>query len=1073
MKIQLLREKSVYPAALMVACLGVFLSWMLFHILELQGQENRLKNFEWFAKERMDTIQKGLHDMVHLLEDIRSFYAGSKFVDQEEFRAFTNPMLHRQQGIQALAWVPKISKDQQVQFPVHYVEPLVGNEHILGVDLSLDSEHFSVMQQAQDSGKPVVCEKVTLLRKKDTQFSLFMFYPVYHNGKETETVEQRREQLQGFIAGVFRMEDMIDGFLRGLVPRGVHFTLHNELESGNNFFYVHSSRKSPNKIIIDNGVLKHTNNGLFYTKSFQVASGKWLFEAVPAQIFYKNNIHLHPWIVFGICLLLSTILTIHLIRIKINLIERHQNALKLSDAREYTESLLTSMKDTLLVVSPKGVIQKVNRVETLGYSKEEMIGLPIDHFFVEGEGETLFDETKLESLGQSGLINNTRATMMTKGGHGIPVMVSGSVLRDSEGIVTATILVAKEISDYLKTQSKLRDKEAQLLAADMANRTKSDFLATISHEIRTPMNAIMGLSDLALQQNVDFKVQDYLTKIGNASHSLLRLIDNILDFSKMDAGKLLLEPVDFYLSDLFDHLSGLLENQAEIKQIELILEICDSCPNALKGDSGRVEQILVNLMGNAIKFTETGKISVKANMVETVSDQVIIEFSVKDSGIGITEEQKKTLFDPFVQADGSVTRQYGGTGLGLSICKQLTDKMGGRIWAENNPDGGTLFCFTIPFEKRPELETMEKVKKAPEIVDPSKVAEIIGGARVLVVEDNAINLQVAGEILEGVALVVEIAKNGLEAVQMVNESTYDLVLMDIQMPKMDGYTATRHIRSQPKYAHLPIVAMTAHAMKSDREKCLTVGMNDHLSKPINRKQFYKILIKWIIPREGLGVHVVPNVIHGKVLSIPEKIEGIDVSVLMERLGDNQRLFWSLLREFERDFAQSGEQIQIRMQGQRDNDLESARELIHTIKGMAGNLSAMALFDTALQLEKSIHENRKSEWPTLFNCFNNALHTVLKSIRTLPSTEKLEPVGTLMMVDLVHFKPLFIELVELVESSNMKALGLMDRITPLLNGTMVHKEMQELLDSLDRIDFDRALVSLSAIGQMLGLTEGKS
>jgi two-component system sensor histidine kinase/response regulator len=563
--------------------------------------------------------------------------------------------------------------------------------------------------------------------------------------------------------------------------------------------------------------------------------------------------------------------------------------------------------------------------------------------------------------------------------------------------VLREVLVNAFVSDYYGKRgvmtwftdvTELRDNARDLaLARDIAEdsaKAKSEFLANMSHEIRTPMNAIVGLTQLTLQTSGLTDTQrDYLDMIQGAARSLLGIINDILDFSKIEAGKLSMENVGFQLEDVIDGAVNLSAVRANEKNLELILEIAPSVPTSLVGDPMRLGQVLNNLMSNAVKFTEKGRVSVKISTVQESPREAILKFTVQDTGIGLTPEQISKLFTAFNQADSSVTRRFGGTGLGLAISKRLVEMMGGSIWCEGAPGQGSSFSFTglfgvadsgrryasrqedfgdvtalaaddyqpalvvlsreletlglnvlscaggeealsilkeraagakpvdiafldwkmpvldgiqtaerikkeLPPERQPliviitandrnEVQTLaegagvravlskpimvsgllnvlndilptspRRLKKAKkrEDMDASSLAHL-KGAKILLAEDNEVNQLVAKRLLKNAGFEVDIANNGLEAFDKVRANKYDLVLMDIQMPEMDGLTSTRAIRALPGYADLPIVAMTAHAMSGDRDLSISAGMNDHITKPINLSDLFAALNKWI------------------------------------------------------------------------------------------------------------------------------------------------------------------------------------------------------------------------------------
>ena len=400
-----------------------------------------------------------------------------------------------------------------------------------------------------------------------------------------------------------------------------------------------------------------------------------------------------------------------------------------------------------------------------------------------------------------------------------------------------------------------------------ASHAKSEFLANMSHEIRTPMNAIIGMAGLARQTKSIAKIEEYLDIIGSSSYALLRIINDILDFSKIEAGRLTFESVPFELPEVFAYIKGLFATQTAEKNIALKLNIVEYCPCVLIGDPLRLKQVLMNLVSNAVKFTETGVINVNTHILDKTTDQVRFEFSVSDNGIGMTEKQAAKLFVAFSQADTSTTRKYGGTGLGLSICKSLVEKMGGDIWVNSEVGQGSTFYFTATFVcQTASLASNCKAQQySEEVATKAECIKKIGGARVLLVEDNVINQKVANGILEHVGIKPDIANNGVEALQKLEKQRYDLVLMDIQMPKLDGYSATIWIRKNALLKKLPIIAMTAHSFASDKEKCFSAGMNDHLSKPIDHNLLYVMLMKWISPRKN-------NPDNNQILAKPDVVE---------------------------------------------------------------------------------------------------------------------------------------------------------------------------------------------------------
>ncbi|GAB0057628.1 Sensor histidine kinase RcsC [Candidatus Magnetaquicoccaceae bacterium FCR-1] len=613
--------------------------------------------------------------------------------------------------------------------------------------------------------------------------------------------------------------------------------------------------------------------------------------------------------------------------------------------------------------------------------------------------------------------------------------------------------------------------------AEEGTRAKSAFLANMSHEIRTPLHAILGLGHLLERTVLSDQQRDYLRKIRFSSQSLLNIIDDILDFSKIEAGKLTIESVPFQLMEIVHNVIDLLEHRAREKGLAVHVRVPADLPCALRGDPLRLGQVLTNLIGNAVKFTESGEITIRITPHYLSEKFVVHGFEVSDTGIGLTPKQQEGLFQAFSQADPSTTRRFGGTGLGLAICGQLVRMMGGRIWVESAPDQGSTFAFTAAFwrqdERFPERAS-DGAATAPE--DAARLEEALQGlrgARVLVVEDNDINQQVASEILEYFGLVVTLVGDGQAAIEAVEamHPPFAMVFMDVQMPLMDGYQATRAIRRLPSGRALPVIAMTANAMSGDREKSLEAGMDDHLVKPIEMAALKSCLVRWIKPGQaGASVSAEPDVIDRPAteIALPILLPGIDVEEGLARLAGNRSLFVRLLIEFGARHAQAGRELRAALsQGAHPR----ARTLLHALGGMAGNLSAHDLLAVTNALRLAIARENHAEIDGLLDRFDQHLQTVLESVSLLDREREAhatdEP-DTVSLLDTERVRPLLESLWNHLVEHDLAAKRRLPELRAILPGARFQDALRSLEKSVNQLDFDAARAPLAILARHFGL-----
>ena len=788
----------------------------------------------------------------------------------------------------------------------------------------------------------------------------------------------------------------------------------------------------------------------------------------------------------------------------------------------------------------------------------------------------------------------------------LPVSLSITSLYNSDGRVVGYLFTAMDMTLQKQMERQLIQAKVE---AESANTSKGDFLARMSHEIRTPMNGVIGMTSLLQKTLLDPKQHGYVDKILSSANTLLSLINDILDFSKIDACKLQLESVPFHLEDVLGNIANVVGMQAEKKGLEFLFQIDPNISQYLIGDPLRLGQILMNLAGNAVKFTEQGEIVICISTEECQHNEIVLRFSVVDSGIGLHKEQINNLFSAFSQADDTITRQYGGTGLGLAICKELTELMGGRIWVESEIGEGAQFIFTVKLELPEDVQSKEQspselldgiralvvddnqaardvlsamlsslnievdtaidgesailflekamqqgkpydivlldwmmpgidgIETARRIKARASLAEVpamlmvtangreeayveadrvgmngfllkpvyasvmyntlldilgiktlsgaryttekykdigldaIRGSKILLVDDNSINQDVATEFLEDVGMVVTVAADGQESLDALKEGSFDLVLMDIQMPGMDGLEATRRIRQMSGLKDLPVIAMTAHAMAGDKEKSLAAGMNEHITKPIDSAELHRMLREWIPEKtpEELAETSLPDPL--EITDIEDTflppMAGIDQQLALKTLENRTHLFEKMLYDFRKNFCSLPNTLKTLSE---KGDWQEIQARAHAIKGVAGYIGATLLFEAAKTLEDGLKTNQLEEAGESLVSFIDALDEILSSLSLLPEKkQEIVPQREDCIEKDIIFSDMEMPLQTLIsqlEKGELAAEEHFAGIREMLTGSGLDTQLNRIAELIDDIEYEHAAESVAELLTMI-------
>ena len=636
--------------------------------------------------------------------------------------------------------------------------------------------------------------------------------------------------------------------------------------------------------------------------------------------------------------------------------EREQMVESLRESEELFHSLVETSQDLIWRCDVEGRFTYLNLAweQIFGFELSEMLGRKFSDFQTVENAER--EQKELLSLKEDNAIQGYETTCLGRDGNEIHLVINALPLYDRHDKFIGASGTAFDITQRKLMEDELRSSKT---AADQANISKSLFLSNMSHEIRTPLNAIIGFSALMLKSILPPNEHDYIQKINSAGETLLNIINNILDFSKIEAGQLAIEETPFMLDTTLANMIHMVQLKATDKGLNLLVRSSPDVVSCLIGDPLRLGQIVVNLLSNAVKFTERGEVILETSLLKQEDGRQQLKFSIRDTGIGIPAEQINKLFEPFTQADESTTRRFGGTGLGLSISKQLVELMGGEIWCESTPGLGSTFSFTAWFSLCQESDLAQCISHCNLSNEDTRQSYDFSTYHILLVEDNEVNQQLALELLKDTGAAMTVASNGAEAVELVTvgSSAFNLVLMDILMPVMDGYEATWLIRSDGRFDTLPIIAMTAHAMLEEQQKILKSGMDAHISKPIDVRTLLRVMRLFLgEPTVDMLSPDAPAKSDSVTAEIPV-IAGLDVTGALDRLDGNEKLYCWLLRSFVENKAAA---MKIIVEALQSGDTGLAERTAHTLKSSAGTIGAVELESLALRLEYAIEREESAE-----------------------------------------------------------------------------------------------------------------
>ena len=1157
---RLLSKGTTYPLLLLLA--GMLLAALAAYSQYKQIDTNAKREFERLAMRTDIEISARMEKAVHALRGTRGLYAAAnKEVKREEFRRFvlSRDLKHEFPGVRGFGYIQRVNnanmaafiaaerhdgapdfsirqltnKNNADMFVVKYIEPAVNNPGALGLDVGSEAIRRAGIQLAINTGAPTVTGAIALVQDSKKMPGLLLYVPVYRNDAPIDIPKERRAALVGVLYAPIVMNEILEGIQdvqSGMLDFEVTDAPINS--TGGSLMFDADSHVG----LTPPGASPNPESRFSMRQPLQMPGRNVTIRFNSTPAFEATINRNYPWLLFGGGALISALLAILLYQQAGGRLRAENLASEMTKdlqaALRDNEALLSTLNlHTIVSIAERdGLIIEVNNAfcQITGYSRAELLGQ--NHRILNSSVQTHVFWVDMWKTISSGMPWRGHVCNLDKNGnlYWLDTLIAPFIGND--GQIEKYISISIDIS-AAKIAEKALIEATQ--AAQAASLTKSQFLANMSHEIRTPMNAILGMLALLRKTELTPRQADYAGKSEGAARALMRLLNEVLDYSKIEAGKMELDPHPFAIDQILRDLSAILSTNVGERPVEVLFDVDPALPRQLVGDAMRLQQVLLNLGSNAIKFTEQGEVVLAIRVTHTAHDQVTLQFSLRDSGIGIAEQNQARIFSGFTQAESSTTRRFGGSGLGLAISQRFVALMGGELKLQSELGKGSHFYFniTLPVANQGDAQDQrhppqhepatpwrllviddnptarevlahmgqslgwqvdladsgeqalrmlhqrhaqglhyevvlidwnmpgmdgqqtsrsiravhastgahqpvaivamvttygrellsQRQSTEPALWDGFLVKPLtasmlfdavvdarhgldaahplrrvapttqhrLHNMRLLLAEDNLNNQQVARELLEGEGAKVQIANNGQEAVEAITapEAVFDVVLMDLQMPVMDGFAATKIIRHTAGLTQPPIVAMTANAMTSDREACLQAGMNDHIGKPFDLNDLVRVLRTQACWSDTAPVPAASDVsLHPDLVKVASD-GGVDLAAALHRLGDKHEVYRRMLQTFVTDLQVMPEQLQ------RTQAAAEATRLLHTIKGLAATLGASALASTAASAEKTMAANptqAQSLAATEQTCNAIAaalpgLHAVLQALAHVPST----------------------------------------------------------------------------------------